>query len=92
VPNLGRAISESLSQYVTGIGREAAASLAAALQPTAMAATSSLLVILERHDEFERKADEALFEMGWWYPPSGDGQTFSKIARLALAGKKVKVR
>lgn len=92
VPNLGRAISESLSQYVSGIGREAAASLAAALQPTAMAATSGLLALLERHDEFEREVDEALFEMGWWYPPSGDSQTFSEIARLVLAGKRVKVR
>jgi len=92
VPDYGRAISESLAQYLTGFGREAAAALAAALQPTAMAATSGLLSLLERHDELERKADEALFKMGWWYPPSGDSQTFGEIGRLALAGQKVKAR
>lgn len=92
VQNLGSAISESLSQYLTGVGREATASLAAALQPTAMAATSGLLALLGRHDELERKADEALFQMGWWYPPSGDSQAFGEIGRLALDGKKVAVR
>lgn len=92
VPNVSRQISEAIAEYQAGVGRSIADQLAASIKPIALAATSGLLTWFQEASEEERRAEQALWKMGWWIPQTVSMSFFARVGRLALAGKRVEVR
>lgn len=92
VPNVSRQISEAIAEYQAGVGRSIADQLAESIKPIALAATSGLLTWFQEASEGERRAEQALWKMGWWIPQTVSVSFFARVGRLALASERVEVR
>ena len=89
---LGPALADGLRAYTTAIGANISEGLIAAIKPTALLASSSLIERLKASSAHQRLYDEALWELGWWMPPSVDMGTFWELGRLAHEGRRVELR
>jgi hypothetical protein len=92
VPNLGRQIVDAIGDYKIGIGAGIADQLAESLRGIALAASSGVLTTIQRHDETERRYEQALWMMGWWVPGNVSVEFFWRVGELATAGRKREVR
>lgn len=92
LPDFGRQIAEAIGEYQFGIGRTLADEVAASIRPLALAATSALLASFQEANDDERRAEAALWKMGWWMPQTVSTSFFGRVGRLALAGERVEVR
>jgi hypothetical protein len=85
-------LSGLLSGAFPDIAKNIGAGLAASLKPLALLATRGFAEIWQAENELERTADRALFEMGWWLPPTARMDFAAEVWRLALAGDRLAVR
>jgi len=91
-PDVHRAMAEATESLATGIGRQIRESLARAVQPAALLASNALVGLLRASDEREREALEAVWRLGWWFPPSGPAPALWRVGRLAQQNDRVGVR
>lgn len=91
-PALGQRIGEATAAYLSEAGTELRTGLIDALRPAALAASNALMQRIRASNEQERRYELALWDLGWWMPPSASMQFFWKVGALAYEGRRVELR
>lgn len=90
--DLRQAVEEASSSYATGMGKFLRESSPMQSGPAAYLATSALVEVMRAPDECEREMHEALWRLGWWFPPRASATAFWHVGRLAEHNDRVAVR
>jgi hypothetical protein len=85
---LSKAITDIANSYVSGPGKLLRDSLIDAVRPAALAVTGSMLARIKESSEWEQRYEKALFDHGWWVPPSAPMDFFWEVGRLADEGRR----
>ena len=84
--------SESTAACMANVGEGLRAGVLGAIRPLAFLSPSSLLDRIKASSEQRRLYDQALFELGWWLPPSAGMEDFWEVGRLAYERRRFELR
>jgi hypothetical protein len=90
--SLGQRIADITRSSFSGIGQELRNGILGSIRPAALAATQALMDRLKASSEQERRSEDALWEMGWWMPPSASMDFFWEVGGLAEEGRRHALR
>jgi hypothetical protein len=89
---LSKRIAEGTASYLIEIGRELREGLIASIKPAALMASSALMERIRASNKKEQKYEAALWQMGWWMPPSASMDFFWEVGALADEGRRHDLR